>query len=76
MFFQIKMTALISSISFQQVNWDRSVEVILTLMSIVKAKNENYCDLWMCLMVFNLAGKSTQHNLFNTERKAKFASMT
>lgn len=45
-------------------------------MSIVKAKNENYCDLWMCLMVFNLAGKNTQYSLFNTERKAKFASIT
>lgn len=27
-------------------------------------------------MIFNLAGKNIQHNLFNTERKAEFASMT
>lgn len=61
----------------QQVNWGRSVEVILTLMSRVKAKNETCGDLWMCfLMIFNLAGKSIQHNLFKTETKAEFASVT
>lgn len=76
MFFQIKMTALISCISSQQVNWGRSVEVILPLRIRVKAKYENCGDLWMCLMIFNLADKNIQHNLFNTERKAEFASMT
>lgn len=76
MFFQIKMTALIPCISSQQVNWGRSVEVILPHRIIVKAKYENCGDLWMCLTIFNLAGKNIQHNLFNTERKAEFASMT
>lgn len=58
----------------QQVDWGRSVEVILTLTSRVKAKNENCGDLWMCcLMIFNLAGKNIEHNLFKTETKAEFA---
>lgn len=26
-----------------------------------------------CLMIFNLTGKSIQHNLFNTKTKAEFA---
>lgn len=61
----------------QQVDWGRSVEVILTLTSRVTAKNENCSDLWMCcLMIFNLAGKNIEHNLFKTETKAEFASMT
>lgn len=69
-FFQMKMTALIPNISSQQVNWGRSVEIILTLVSRVKAKSENCGNLWICLMIFNLAGKNIQRNSFNTERKA------